>query len=209
MDKRQQALLARIGEDDPRYEIVKQGTHIVECCEFTARSGNGKPMCKAYFDNGVIATVLGAQNAATDDWFKVLTDELAGTNQTARLAIEIENVSRPDIFDGYGVIASPINAESDASTLNVIVDELDDFLSKPENAGKGDQRPRGQKDEDLMTILRIAAKRNGYVDDTTSQSYSKFTNDVLWAAVEEGLPFRVRHAIIQSKGGDAHYTNEQ
>ena len=60
-----------------------------------------------------------------------------------------------------------------------------------------------------MTILRIAAKRNGYVDDTTSQSYSKFTNDVLWAAVEEGLPFRVRNAIIQSKGGDAHYTNEQ
>ena len=88
-------------------------------------------------------------------------------------------------------------------------DQVSDWVEKPENAGKCDQRPRGQKDEDLMTILRIAAKRNGYVDDTTSQSYSKFTNDVLWAAVEEGLPFRVRHAIMDSKGGDAHYTNEQ
>ena len=207
MSKKLQAMLARIGEDDPRYEIVKQGTHIIECSDF-AESGNGKPMCKAYFDNGVIATVLGSANPSSDDWFKQLADELSGTDQTARLAIEIENLSHPDVFGGYGVIAGPVRAESDTNTLNVIVDELDDFLSKPENAGKGDQRPRGQKDEDLMTILRIAAKRNGYVDETLSQSYSKFTNDVLWAAVEEGLPFRVRHAIMDSKGGDAHYTNE-
>lgn len=208
MSNKHQAMLARIGEDDPRYEIVKQGTHIVECCEFAEKSGNGKPMCKAYFDNGVIATVLGSAKPAPDDWFKKLVDELSGTDQTARLAIEIENLSKPEVFDGYGVIAVPVKAESDTNTLNVIVDELDDFLNKPENAGKGDQRPRGQKDEDLMTILRIAAKRNGYVDETLSQSYSKFTNDVLWAAVEEGLPFRVRHAIIDSKGGDAHYTND-
>ena len=84
-------------------------------------------------------------------------------------------------------------------------DQVSDWVEKPENAGKCDQRPRGQKDEDLMTILRIAAKRNGYSDPYASQSYSKFINDVLWAAVEQGLPFRVRHAIIQSKGGDAHY----
>ncbi len=219
MDKRQ-GLLARISKDDPRYDVVKQGTHIVECCEFVSRSENDKPYCKAYFDNGVIATVLGSSNPSPDDWFKQLADRFAGTDQTARLTIEIENLSKKDIYDGFGVIAVPISGtdqykqkyyayEVSTNKLDAIADEIEDYLDKPENAGKGDQRPRGQKDEDLMTILRIAAKRNGYVDETLSKSYSRFTNDVLWAAIEQGLPFRVRHAIIDNKSGDAHYTNKQ
>ena len=59
---------------------------------------------------------------------------------------------------------------------------------------------------ELMTIVRVAARRAGYEDDTPSASYSPFINAVLWEAAEEGLLFRVRHATIDSKSGDAHYS---
>lgn len=88
-------------------------------------------------------------------------------------------------------------------------DQIKGFTEKEENRGKCDQRPRGRKDSELMAIIRVAARRAGYEDDKPSASYSPFINAVLWCAAEEGLLFRMRHAIIQSKGGDAHYTNEQ
>lgn len=87
-------------------------------------------------------------------------------------------------------------------------DQVSDWVEKPENTGKCDQRPRGRKDSDLMALVRVAARRAGYIDDTASASYSPFINAVLWLAAEEGLLFRVRHAIMDSKGGDAHYTND-
>jgi hypothetical protein len=88
--------------------------------------------------------------------------------------------------------------------LPSIPDQVKDFTEKEENRGKCDQRPRGRKDSELMTIVRVAAKRAGYEDDTPSASYSPFINAVLWQAAEEGLLFRVRHATINSKGGDVH-----
>ena len=94
---------------------------------------------------------------------------------------------------------------------NDITEELDQikgFTEKQENLGKCDQRPRGRKDPELMAIVRVAARRAGYEDDTPSASYSPFINAVLWQAAEEGLLFRVRHAIIDGKGGDAHYTTD-
>ena len=87
-------------------------------------------------------------------------------------------------------------------------DPIKDYTEKEENRGKCDQRPRGRKDSELMTIVRVAARRAGYEDDTPSASYSPFINAVLWEAAEEGLLFRVRHATMNSKGGDAHYTND-
>ena len=87
-------------------------------------------------------------------------------------------------------------------------DPVKEWVENPENTGKCDQRPRGRKDPDLMALVRVAARRAGYVDDTPSASYSPFINAVLWQAAEEGLLFRVRHAIIHGKGGDAHYTND-
>jgi hypothetical protein len=85
-------------------------------------------------------------------------------------------------------------------------DQIKGFTEKEENRGKCDQRPRGRKDSELMTIVRVAARRAGYEDDTPSASYSPFINAVLWEAAEEGLLFRVRHATIESKSGDAHYS---
>jgi hypothetical protein len=211
MDQHLEALLIQIGEDDPRYEAVKKQRHVADCCMFKRKSGNNKPMCRAYLDNGVIATVLGKENAGPEDWFRQIVEKHADKDESVRLTIEIENVSVDSIFKGRGVIARPVNVEAEATSnqLNVIVDELGEYLSKPENAGKCDERPRGRKDPELMTLVRIAARRAGYTDDTPSASYSPFINAVLWLAAEEGLLFRVRHAIIQSKGGDAHYTNEQ
>tara|TARA_R100000030_G_C3200340_1_gene110717 strand:+ start:77 stop:703 length:627 start_codon:yes stop_codon:yes gene_type:complete len=208
MDPKIEGLLARIGNDDPRYEAIKQQEHTAICWGFKY-SDNQKPMCTAALAGGVMATVMAEPNKPENDWFKRLVDDHDGDESfSTSLTFKIENASNKRIYDGMGVIAVPVQTQ-----LEVIVDEIKQdqvklWIEKPENAGKGDQRPRGQKDEDLMTILRIAAKRNGYVDETPSQSYSKFTNDVLWAAVEQGLPFRVRHAIMNSKGGDAHYTND-
>lgn len=87
-------------------------------------------------------------------------------------------------------------------------DQIKDYTEKEENRGKCDQRPRGRKDPELMTIVRVAAKRAGYEDDTPSASYSPFINAVLWQAAEEGLLFRVRHATMNSKGGDVHCTTD-
>ena len=84
-------------------------------------------------------------------------------------------------------------------------DQIKGFTENEENRGKCDQRPRGRKDSELMAIIRVAARRAGYEDDKPSASYSPFINAVLWRAAEEGLLFRMRHAIIESKGGDAHY----
>lgn len=83
-------------------------------------------------------------------------------------------------------------------------DQIKDYTEKEENRGKCDQRPRGRKDSELMTIVRVAARRAGYEDDTPSASYSPFINAVLWEAAEEGLLFRVRHATMDGKGGDVH-----
>ena len=83
-------------------------------------------------------------------------------------------------------------------------DQIKDYTEKEENRGKCDQRPRGRKDSELMTIVRVAARRAGYEDDTPSASYSPFINAVLWEAAEEGLLFRVRHATMNTKGGDVH-----
>ena len=87
-------------------------------------------------------------------------------------------------------------------------DQIKGFTEKEENRGKCDQRPRGRKDPELMAVVRVAARRAGYEDDTSSASYSPFINAVLWQAAEEGLLFRVRHATIKSKGGDAHYNTD-
>lgn len=87
-------------------------------------------------------------------------------------------------------------------------DQIKGFTEKEENRGKCDQRPRGRKDPELMAVVRVAARRAGYEDDTSSASYSPFINAVLWQAAEEGLLFRVRHATIDSKGGDAHYNTD-
>ena len=59
-----------------------------------------------------------------------------------------------------------------------------------------------------MAIIRVAARRAGYEDDKPSASYSPFINAVLWEAAEEGLLFRVRHATMGKKGGDAHYNTD-
>lgn len=108
--------------------------------------------------------------------------------------------------------AAPIELElplvQETKDITEDPDQIKDFTEKEENRGKCDQRPRGRKDPELMALVRIAAKRAGYVDDTPSASYSPFINDVLWLAAEEGLLFRVRHATIQSKSGDAHYTTD-
>ena len=203
MNPKLQALLVQIREDDPRREALKQENHTVLCYEFS-QAENGKPMCKAYLPNGVIATVLGSITAPKHEWFRELAQRLDGTDSSVTLDIAIENISAPHIFGGYGVIAAPVAKVETDSPL----DQLLEFQAKPENKGKGDQRPRGRKDEDLMTILRIAARRNGYVDETPSAAYSDYINDLLWTSVEQGLPFRVRHAMIEGKGGDAHYTND-
>tara|TARA_Y100000004_G_scaffold163995_1_gene193796 strand:+ start:686 stop:1396 length:711 start_codon:yes stop_codon:yes gene_type:complete len=87
-------------------------------------------------------------------------------------------------------------------------DQIKGYTEKEENRGKCDQRPRGRKDAELMTIIRVAARRAGYEDETPSASYSPFINAVLWHAAEEGLLFRVRHATMDSKSGDAHYTKD-
>ena len=209
MDKRIEGVLARIGVDDPRYEAIKQQEHTAICWGFKF-TDNGKPMCTSVLAGGVMATVMAEADEPENDWFKRIVDDHNGDDTySTSLTFKIENASNKRIYDGMGVIAVPVQTQLEVVLDDIKQDQVNDWVNKPENAGKCDQRPRGQKDEDLMTILRIAAKRGGYVDDTSSQSYSKFTNDVLWAAVEEGLPFRVRHAIIQSKGGDAHYTNEQ
>ena len=203
MNPKLQALLVQIGEDDPRREALQQENHTVLCYEFS-QAENGKPMCKAYLPNGVIATVLGSITAPKHEWFRELAQRLDGTDSSVTLEIAIENISAPHIFGGYGVIAAPVSKVETDSPL----DQLLEFQAKPENKGKGDQRPRGRKDEDLMTILRIAARRNGYVDETPSAAYSDYINDLLWTSVEQGLPFRVRHAMSEGKGGDAHYTND-
>ena len=204
MNPKLQALLVQIGEDDPRREALEQENHTVLCYEFS-QAENGKPMCKAYLPNGVIATVLGSTTAPKHEWFRDLAQRLHGSDSSVTLEIAIENISAPHIFGGYGVIAAPVSKIDSQSPL----DQLLEFQAKPENTGKIDQRPRGRKDEDLMTILRIAARRNGYVDETPSAAYTAYINDLLWASVEQGLPFRVRHAIIENKSGDAHYSNEQ
>ena len=201
MSPKLQALLEQIGKDDPRREALEQETHTLLCYEFS-QAENGKPMCKAYLPGGVIATVLGSVTNPKHEWFRELAQRLHGSDSSATLEIVIENISAPHIFGGYGVIAAPVSRVEAESPL----DQLLEFQAKPENQGKIDQRPRGRKDEDLMTILRIAARRNGYVDETPSAAYTSYINDLLWASVEQGLPFRMRHAIIDSKGGDAHYT---
>lgn len=200
MNPKLQALLVQIGKDDPRREALEQETHTVLCYEFSYAK-NEKPMCKAYLPNGVIATVLGSVTAPKHEWFRQLAQRFNGSDSSATLEIIIENISAAHIFGGYGVIAAPVSKVESDSPL----DQLLEFQAKPENSGKVDQRPRGRKDEDLMTILRIAARRNGYVDETPSAAYSDYINDLLWTSVEQGLPFRVRHAMIEGKGGDAHY----
>jgi hypothetical protein len=208
MDPRTKAVLARIGVNDPRYKDIEQETHTALCYGFKF-SDNDKPMCKASLPSGVIATVMAERDKPANDWFQRIVERYKGDESfTTSLTFKIENASKSDVHQGMGVIAVPMQTQLDLTLDEIKQDQVGDWVNHPENAGKCDQRPRGQKDEDLMTILRIAAKRNGYVDETPSQSYSKFTNDVLWAAVEHGLPFRVRHAIMDSKSGDAHYTND-
>ena len=208
MDPKIEGVLARIGNDDPRYEAIKQQEHTAICWGFKY-SDNKKPMCTAALAGGIMATVMAEPGNPENAWFKRLVDDHNGDESfSAFLTFKIENASNKRIYDGMGVIAVPVQTQLEVVLDEIKQDQVNGWVNKPENAGKCDQRPRGQKDEDLMTILRIAAKRGGYVDDTPSQSYSKFTNDVLWAAVEQGLPFRVRHAIMESKGGDAHYNSD-
>lgn len=208
MDPKIEGVLARIGNDDPRYEAIKQQEHTAICWGFKY-SDNKKPMCTAALAGGIMATVMAEPGNPENAWFKRLVDDHNGDESfSASLTFKIENASNKRIYDGMGVIAVPVQTQLEVVLDEIKQDQVNGWVNKPENAGKCDQRPRGQKDEDLMTILRIAAKRGGYVDDTPSQSYSKFTNDVLWAAVEQGLPFRVRHAIMESKGGDAHYNSD-
>ena len=186
MNPKLQALLAQIGEADPRRAALEQETHTVLCHEFRYAE-NGKPMCTGYLPNAVVATVLGSLTAPKHEWFRDLTEQLNGSDSSVTLEVAIENVSRPDIFNGYGVIAAPISKIESDSPL----DQLLEFQCKPENKGKINQRPQGRKDEDLMTILRIAARRNGYVDETPSASYTTYINDLLWESLKQGLPFRV------------------
>ena len=123
------------------------------------------------------------------------------TEQTAEMQTFLQNIPGASIE-----LELPFVQETKDITEEP--DQIKGFTEKEENRGKCDQRPRGRKDSELMTIVRVAARRAGYEDDTPSASYSPFINAVLWEAAEEGLLFRVRHATMGKKGGDAHYNTD-
>ena len=123
------------------------------------------------------------------------------TEQTAEMQTFLQNIPGASIE-----LELPFVQETKDITEEP--DQIKGFTEKEENRGKCDQRPRGRKDSELMAIIRVAARRAGYEDDKPSASYSPFINAVLWRAAEEGLLFRMRHAIIEGKSGDAHYTND-
>tara|TARA_Y100000004_G_scaffold56700_1_gene63069 strand:- start:1403 stop:2125 length:723 start_codon:yes stop_codon:yes gene_type:complete len=127
-------------------------------------------------------------------------------DQTAEMQSFLENLS--DRFPAGRFIELQQSHIQEAEGIAEEVDQIKGFTNKEENRGKCDQRPRGRKDPELMAIVRVAARRAGYKDDTPSAAYTAFINAVLWQAAEEGLLFRVRHAIMDSKSGDAHYTND-
>ena len=60
MDKRIEGVLARIGNDDPRYEAIKQQTHTALCWGFKF-TDNGKPMCTATLSENCLPEVSLAE----------------------------------------------------------------------------------------------------------------------------------------------------